>query len=101
MVEVIPGYSVPLRGLKEAMHAFHQDNIVHADCSSCDTFLYCIDSASMVLCPTCRSISPVPNKGKNTATESLSIGLTVEHIVEEYQKLDLEEPSRIYQRCPF
>lgn len=86
-IEVAPGYYVSLCGVLETMYAFQKDCIVHTECTSCSAFLYCIDSASMVLCPTCRSIGPVEaNASNRTVTESLGLGLTVEHLMEELGK---------------
>jgi len=82
LVEVVPGFALPFHGSKETIHAYHNDNVIHTNCSSCATFLYCIDSASMVLCPSCRSISPV--EVRHTEEETLGIGLTVEHVLEEH-----------------
>lgn len=86
-VDVTPGYSVPLCGALETMHAFQKGRIVHTECASCKSFLYCIDSVRMVLCPTCRSISPVEaNTSNRNVAESLGLGLTVEHLIEELEK---------------
>ena len=83
-IEVAPGYSVPLCGALETMYAFQKDWIVHTECTSCNAFLYCIDSASMVLCPSCRSISPVETNASNrNVQESLGLGLTIAHVMEE------------------
>ena len=84
LIEVAPGYSVPLCGAKETMYAFQKDWITHIECTSCNAFLYCIDSASMVLCPSCRSIGPVEASASNcNVTESLGLGLTIEQVMEE------------------
>jgi hypothetical protein len=80
MVDVMPGYSVPMAGTQETMHALDRDHCTDTACVQCETFLYCIDSANMVLCPLCRSISPVSSTGAHS--ETLGLGLTVEHILE-------------------
>jgi hypothetical protein len=85
VVDVAPGHSVPLCGAEETKHALQKNCIVHTDCSCCGLFLYCINSASIVLCPSCRSISPVETNSQKV-TESLGLGLTVEHVLEECGK---------------
>lgn len=80
IVDVAPGYTVPLCGAEETRHAFRNDSVIHTECSCCNAFLYCIDDATMVLCPTCRSICPVE---ASFSTECLGIGLTVEQVMEE------------------
>ena len=84
-IEVTPGYYLPLCGALETMYAFQKDFVIHAECAYCDSFLYCIDTAVMVLCPSCRSISPLPRNSVSAgmATGSIGLGLTVEHVFEE------------------
>lgn len=84
------GASVPLAGAEETINALHNDSCKHATCLACETVLYCIDTASSVICPECRSISPVAAKPSLSSEGLIGLGLTVEHVVEEYQKLDLK-----------
>lgn len=86
IVAVAPGCSFPLCGSKETLHAFQNDRVVHTECTSCESFLYCIDSASKVLCPTCRSISPVETSPSHDEMRRLGLGLTVEIALEQFQK---------------
>jgi hypothetical protein len=75
-VELLPGYYVSLIGSEETWQAFCEDNVITTECSSCQLFLYCKDTAGMVICPGCRAISPVDDVG--LGTEMLGLGLTVE-----------------------
>lgn len=87
VVDVAPGCSVPLCGAEETMYAFQQECVVHTECTSCGSFLYCIDTASMVLCPTCRSISLVEtDSSPRNVSERLGLGLTVEIVMEQSGK---------------
>lgn len=83
-IDIAPGYSVPLRGTEETLAAFKQDRVFQTECSNCETFLYCISTANMVLCPVCREMSPVltDDPTNETAAESLGMGLTVEFVIE-------------------
>jgi hypothetical protein len=74
-VELLPGHFVPLIGSEETWQAFCADNVIDIECSSCETFLYCKNTAEMVLCPGCRMISPIDKVG--VGAEGLGLGLTV------------------------
>ena len=85
MIEVSPGFSLPMCGTKETMQALHLDRIVHVECTSCSVFLACINTAYMVLCPGCRSVSPIETSGCNMSP-TLGLGLRVEDILSQIQK---------------
>jgi hypothetical protein len=74
-VELLPGHFVPLIGSEETWQAFCADNVIDVECSSCQVFLYCKNTAEMVLCPGCRMISPIDQVG--IGAEGLGLGLTV------------------------
>jgi hypothetical protein len=74
-VELLPGHYVPLIGSEETWQAFCADNVVHIECSACQMFLYCKNTAKMVLCPGCRMISPIDEVG--LGAEGLGLGLSV------------------------
>lgn len=80
MIEVAPGFSLPMCGTAETMQALHLDRIVHVECKSCSVFLACINTAYMVLCPGCRSVSPMETVGYNMSP-TLGLGLRVEDIL--------------------
>ena len=82
MVEVAPGCSMFLCGIDETMNALHLDRILHAECSSCNTFLACINAASMVLCPGCQTVSPLESISHSyDCVPIMGIGLRVEDIL--------------------
>lgn len=102
LVEIHPGYSVPLCGSEETWHSYCNNAVVRVDCAVCQTCLYCVESASLVLCPTCKLISPVSeNKTNNvtgTRTESLGLGLSKEHAAEELETRQQRELLRYCQQ---
>lgn len=89
-IEVIPGYSVPLHGSEETWHAFCQGSVVHIRCMACETFLYCIDSAHMVLCPSCRMMSSVKEASDETG---LGLGLTEAHAADKLEQCSNESEA--------
>lgn len=84
MVEVAPGCSMLFCGIDETMNALHLDRIVHAECSSCNTFLACINVAAMVLCPGCQTVSPIESTSISHSFDCapvMGLGLRVEDIL--------------------
>lgn len=91
LVEVMPCYSLPLAGAKETIHAYKTDKCVHTDCDHCKAFLYCIASATAVLCPECKSIGFVDSSSTHMKEELLGLGMTVEMV--------LSDPDRPCDTC--
>ena len=82
MVEVAPGYSALMCGIDETMNALHLDRIIHAECTSCNTFLACINVASMVLCPGCQTVSPLESPGHSfDCVPIMGLGLRIKDIL--------------------
>jgi hypothetical protein len=82
-VTLAPGKSTEMVGVQEALHAYQINHCNDTTCTHCETFLYCIDVASMVYCPSCQCISRVTNGDDRTKQgELLCIGLTVDTILE-------------------
>jgi len=59
-MEVEEGRFVPLRGSAETWQGIIEGKIQQADCWVCSTKLECLKDADFVLCPECRSITPLP-----------------------------------------
>lgn len=57
-IEISPGKYLPLRGAKETMYAIQCGFYVTIPCTICTQSLICIANCEMVLCPTCRIVSP-------------------------------------------
>jgi len=65
LVEVSPGCLVPLRGSAETKDAARSGNTKLAMCFVCSLNLVCISDAQMVMCPACRTVSPVEGGATN------------------------------------
>jgi hypothetical protein len=74
-IELLPGHFVPLIGSDETWQAFCADNVIDIECSSCQMYLYCKNTAEMVMCPECRMVSPIDDVG--LGAEGLGLGLSV------------------------
>jgi hypothetical protein len=93
MVEVVSGSFVPLIGTRDTLDAYRTGSVVDQACLGCNEFLLCSDRATLVICPVCRSISPVvavaAGRSSGVQMESnlggrgglLGLGLTV-HMIE-------------------
>lgn len=91
-LDLIPGQPSHMVGLQEALSAYQQNECQDTVCTQCETFLYCIDTAGMVLCPTCRSVGPLSNGSsanltiqaskKHRQANTICIGLTVDMILD-------------------
>lgn len=97
MVQVMPGVEIPLVGSKESVEAIARQEIQETVCLSCQSELYCINSASMVLCPLCRSFSAIEDTSSSGASTSrssdlnasLGLGMTLELLAEELERLEM------------
>jgi hypothetical protein len=82
-VTLAPGKMTDMVGVEEALHAYQINHCNDTTCTQCDTFLYCIDIASMVYCPSCQCISRVTSGDDRKKQDNLlCIGLTVDAILE-------------------
>ena len=68
-IEIAPGIYKRLKGSEETLHAWQTDRCLDAMCFVCDTLLAVAPGCDSVICPICRSISPV----FKDETESLSV----------------------------
>jgi hypothetical protein len=59
LIEIAPGMSVRLRGADETLEAVRTDYLVSEFCICCQELLHCTRDADMVLCPVCKSVSPL------------------------------------------
>jgi hypothetical protein len=62
-IEVFPGMDVPLRGSYETRLAIRDGAIAKVDCMDCCAPLSCMNAAEYVICPLCRSVSPIGGFG--------------------------------------
>jgi hypothetical protein len=59
VIQVAPGLSARLRGAAETWEAIQRDFYRPCMCLACNTDLFCIQDAWLVLCPDCRVLSPM------------------------------------------
>lgn len=59
MVEIQPGFSLPLRGSEETMHAVELGIVHKTACMSCCAPVVVMEDCIFVICPKCKSIGPV------------------------------------------
>jgi len=71
MVEVSPGEFMRLRGADETWRAIRNDFYVPCECICCNSTIYCIQDAKLVLCADCRVVSPI----ENSSDENGGVGL--------------------------
>lgn len=59
MVEIQPGFSLPLRGSQETLDAVARGRVLNASCMVCCFCVVVKDDCDFVICPECRVVSPV------------------------------------------
>jgi hypothetical protein len=84
VIEIFPGCIVPLLGSQDTIQSFLEGSAVLVPCSACRSSMFCAPSATMVLCPHCRDVSPVvPEAGaqgeiRDTGHISVGLGMSIE-----------------------
>ncbi|CAB9526418.1 Receptor-type guanylate cyclase gcy [Seminavis robusta] len=73
-VEIEPGVFRTLRGKDETLHAMECGFMIDLSCMVCTMHVSCIADAEFVLCPVCKSVSPIVNNTGNGG----GVGLGVE-----------------------
>jgi hypothetical protein len=71
---------LPLVGADETTHAHLRGETIDTCCIQCQSVLFCLRTATGVICPACRSISPT--EGEVQGARLLGIGLTLEHVLQ-------------------
>lgn len=86
-VEISPGNFQTLRGHQETLRYVRRDEVASTTCLSCSDTIYAINDAAMVVCPTCRSITPMRSEG-----DGLALGFTA------HEWLDIQREA-LAMRC--
>jgi hypothetical protein len=75
---------IPMVGVDETVKSHLLGNTIDTVCAQCTTVLFGIQSASMIICPICRCISPMEGTKKKLPTIDIhaGIGLTIDSILE-------------------
>jgi hypothetical protein len=77
-LEVMPGTYLRLRGADETWRAIEVDFYMPCECIACNITLFCIQDASFVLCPKCRTISPIEDMIDDNG--GVGLGFTIEEL---------------------
>jgi hypothetical protein len=80
LIQVAPGVRVPLRSGSETWQAIIDDFYVPSSCLGCSTTLFVIQDAAYVLCPCCRSISPMEGQFVNLFVAGAGMGFTFDDL---------------------
>ena len=99
LVEISPGCRVPLRGSEETTAAIGRDFFDPMTCFACSKDIFCISDASFVVCPSCRTISPVGGEGgpdSDLFRYGLGLGFTGESLNKIQQEIMLEREKQAY-----
>lgn len=79
-IEISPGVLARLRGARETYQAVENDFYRPVTCTDCQAAVCCILDASYLLCPRCRSVSPVEDGNPNLAAGGVGLGFTLEDL---------------------
>eukprot|EP00978_Attheya_sp_CCMP212_P037455 scaffold176631_cov50-Attheya_sp.AAC.2 len=69
-LEISPGEYMPLRGSAETWDALEKGFIQTVNCWGCQCSLDCIRDAQLVICPECRTLSPIPSLKSDDSDEN-------------------------------
>ena len=79
LIEISPGVAARVCGAKETYQAVENDFYRPATCQICQSDVCCILDASYLLCPKCRSVSPL--EGGNTDGDlTIGMGFTMDQL---------------------
>jgi hypothetical protein len=76
-IEVYPGAFMRLRGADETWNAIKYDFYMPCMCICCNLTLFCIQDAIFVLCPACRSVSPLDGVILDGYDGGVGLGFTI------------------------
>lgn len=78
LVEITPGDFQVLRGHKETLEYVRREQVASTVCLCCNDTIYAINDAALVVCPTCRSITPMQSSSSadSGSADGLALGFT-------------------------
>lgn len=82
MIQIAPGVEVPLRDKEEARAAVQEDFYLPGLCLGCSTTLFVVQDAAFVLCPDCRTVSPMEGDFVDRAAAGVGFGFTFEELTQ-------------------
>ena len=76
---------VPISGVEETSLAHKKGHTIDTACVECNTVLFCLETASMVVCPSCRCVSPLESYSKKQSIPTVDvhagIGLPIDFVI--------------------
>jgi hypothetical protein len=96
VIEVAPGVKLRLRGSQETWAAISRDFYVPGLCWGCSETIFVIQDAAYVLCPTCRTVSPMDGTFENPEVSGVGLGFTFEELVLWQQQIADERDRSLY-----
>jgi hypothetical protein len=76
---------IPMSGVDETSFAHKKGRTIDTTCVECETVLFALDTASMVVCPLCRCVSPIEcssmKKLLPTTDVHAGIGLPIDFVI--------------------
>lgn len=82
-IEIAPGQFLRLRGADETWNAVVHDFYRPCMCICCDITIFCIQDASLVLCPICRVVNPledVEHSSPDSCDGGVGLGFTMDDL---------------------
>jgi hypothetical protein len=92
-IEVAPGIQLRLRGSQETWEAISRDYYVPGLCWGCSETIFVIQDAAYVLCPACRTVSPMDGTFEQPEVSGVGLGFTFDELVMWQQQI-ADERSR-------
>jgi hypothetical protein len=96
VIEVAPGVKLRLRGSQETWEAIARDYYVPGLCWGCSETIFVIQDAAYVLCPACRTVSPMEGTFENPEVSGVGLGFTFEELVMWQQQIADERDRNLY-----
>jgi hypothetical protein len=76
---------IPMSGVAETSHAYKLGRTIDTSCAECNTVMFSLESASMVVCPLCRCVSPIERYSRKkllpTTAVHAGIGLPIDFVI--------------------
>ena len=82
MIQIAPGVQVPLRDKEEVRAAVQEDFYLPGLCLGCSATLFVVQDAAFVLCPDCRTVSPMEGDFVDRAAAGVGSGFTFEELTQ-------------------
>eukprot|EP00934_Nitzschia_sp_Nitz4_P004370 Nitzschia sp. Nitz4//scaffold25_size161228//117556//118104//NITZ4_002446-RA/size161228-processed-gene-0.86-mRNA-1//-1//CDS//3329544634//4360//frame0 len=77
-VEISPGSYMPMIGAAETTQAIRDGRVCSTTCFGCDSLLYCVMTSVCVICPTCKTVSPVAFDQQGLTVEGVGLGVSAD-----------------------